>query len=54
MRVGKIEAIERVPKSKKLLKFTIDLGSEKRTIVSGIGEKIEDFSVWVEKMSFWL
>ena len=36
-RVVKIEACEAVPKSKKLLKFTLDDGScEKRTILSGI------------------
>lgn len=42
MRSGKILAVERVPKSKKLLKFSIDIGKETRTIVSGIGDKIEN------------
>lgn len=39
LRIAKIVTAERVPKSKKLLKLTIDLGSEQRTIVSGIGHK---------------
>lgn len=36
IRVGTVEECERVPKADKLLKFLIDDGSEKRTIVSGI------------------
>jgi methionyl-tRNA synthetase len=38
LRVGKVLACEKVPKSKKLLKLTVDLGLEKRTILSGIGQ----------------
>ena len=38
LRVGEILAAEKVPKSKKLLKFEVDLGFEKRTIVSGIAQ----------------
>jgi methionyl-tRNA synthetase len=36
LRVGRIEAIERHPKAEKLYVETIDLGAEKRTIVSGL------------------
>ncbi len=36
LRVAKVLGAERVPKTDRLLKFTVDLGSEKRTIVSGI------------------
>jgi methionyl-tRNA synthetase len=36
LRVGKVLSAEPIPKSKKLLKLTVDLGFEKRTIVSGI------------------
>jgi methionyl-tRNA synthetase len=39
LRVAKILQAERVPKSKKLLKFEVDLGTEKRTVVSGIGHQ---------------
>jgi tRNA-binding EMAP/Myf-like protein len=41
-RVVKIEACEAVPKSKKLLKFTLNDGTDrKRTILSGIHEYYE-------------
>ena len=36
LRLGKVVACEEVKRSKKLLKLTVDLGSEQRTIVSGI------------------
>jgi methionyl-tRNA synthetase len=36
LRVGTIIEAERVPKADKLLKLTVDLGFEKRTVVSGI------------------
>lgn len=42
LRVGKILTAEPVPKSKRLLKLTVDLGSEQRTIVSGISEHFPD------------
>ena len=35
-RIGKILHAEEVPKSSKLLRFTVQLGSETRTIMSGI------------------
>jgi len=38
-----------VPKSKKLLQLTVDLGSEKRTIVAGIGEKMDDLTLLIGK-----
>jgi methionyl-tRNA synthetase len=38
LRVAKVLAAERVPKSKKLVKMQIDIGSEERTIVAGIAE----------------
>jgi methionyl-tRNA synthetase len=36
LRVAKVLAAEKVPKTDKLLKLTLDLGSEQRTVVSGI------------------
>jgi methionyl-tRNA synthetase len=36
LRVGKIIAAEKVEKADKLLKLTVDLGFEQRTVVSGI------------------
>jgi methionyl-tRNA synthetase len=41
LRVAKVLAAERVPKSKKLLKLSIDVGAEQRTIVAGIAEAYE-------------
>lgn len=38
LRVGEIKAAEKVPKSNKLLKFTVDTGLDKRTIVSGVAK----------------
>jgi methionyl-tRNA synthetase len=41
LRVAKVLAAERVPKSKKLLKLTVDVGTEQRTLVAGIAEAYE-------------
>lgn len=38
LRVARILEAERVPKSKKLMKLTVDAGTETRTIVAGIAE----------------
>ncbi|MGE5359667.1 MAG: methionine--tRNA ligase [Bacteroidales bacterium] len=38
LRVARVLAAERVPKSKKLVKMQIDVGTEERTIVAGIAE----------------
>ena len=37
LRVGHVLSAERVPKSKKLIKMSVDLGFETRTILGGIG-----------------
>jgi methionyl-tRNA synthetase len=39
LRVGKVIAAERIPKSTKLLKLQVDIGAEQRQIVAGIGTK---------------
>ena len=41
LRVVRVLTAERVPNSKKLMKLSIDLGSEQRTIVAGIAEAYE-------------
>lgn len=41
LRVGTIKTAERVPKTDKLLKMTVDIGSEERTVVSGIAKDYE-------------
>ena len=38
LRIATVLEAERVPKSKKLLKLLVDVGSEKRTVLSGIAE----------------
>jgi len=44
LRIGLIENVEKVPKADKLLKLTVDIGTEKRTLVAGLAEyyKAED------------
>jgi methionyl-tRNA synthetase len=41
LRVARITAAERVPKSKKLVKLSVDVGYEQRTLVAGIGDAYE-------------
>jgi methionyl-tRNA synthetase len=41
LRVAQILEAEKIPKSKKLLKLTVDIGFEKRTVVSGIALSYE-------------
>jgi len=38
IRVALVEKVEKVPKADKLLKLSIDLGTEKRTLVAGLAE----------------
>jgi methionyl-tRNA synthetase len=38
LRVAKVLAAEKVPNSRKLVKMTVDVGSEQRTLVAGIAE----------------
>jgi methionyl-tRNA synthetase len=45
LRVAKVLAAERVPKSNRLLKLSVDAGSEQRTIVAGIAEAYEPESL---------
>ena len=44
-KTAKVLATERVPKSGKLLKLRVTLGSEERQIVAGIGKKYEPESL---------
>lgn len=48
-RVGQILSVEPVPKSKKLLKLSVDLGFEVRTVVSGIALFYTDPQILVGK-----
>lgn len=41
LRVGTVTAVQPVPKSKKLLQVSVDLGFEQRTVVAGIGKSYQ-------------
>jgi len=45
LRVAKVLAAERVPKSQKLVKLLVDVGSEQRTVVAGIAEAYDPESL---------
>jgi len=51
LRTGTILEAEKVPKTKKLIKMLVDLGFDKRTIVSGIAEYFEAESLPGKKVS---
>ena len=42
VRVGTIELVEDVPRSKKLVKLTVNLGDHKRTVLVGMKNERED------------
>jgi tRNA-binding protein len=41
IRVGTIERVEDIPKSKQLVRFTVDFGDHRRTILAGIKQERE-------------
>lgn len=51
IRIGIILAAEKVAKTKKLLKLTIDTGIDERTVVSGIAEYFEPEAIIGQKVS---
>jgi methionyl-tRNA synthetase len=51
IRTGTILAAEKVAKTKKLLKLTIDTGIDQRTVVSGIAEYYEPEAIIGQKVS---
>jgi methionine--tRNA ligase beta chain len=50
LRIGKIITAEPVVNSEKLVKLTVDLGSEKRQIIAGIAKVYPDFKKLVNKL----
>ena len=52
LRVGLVKACEKVPKSKKLLRFTLDDGKGERTILSGIAAYYEPEDLLGKKLLF--
>jgi methionyl-tRNA synthetase len=51
IRIGTILAAEKVAKTKKLIKLTIDTGIDERTVVSGIAEHYEPEAIIGKKVS---
>lgn len=51
LRVGTILEAEKVPKTKKLVKMTVDTGIDKRTIVSGIAEYYDPSNLIGQRVS---
>lgn len=41
LKVAKVLTAERIPRSEKLIKLEVDLGTERRQVVAGIGKKYE-------------
>ena len=51
LKAGTIIAAEKVAKTKKLLKLTIDTGIDQRTVVSGIAEQYEPEQIIGQRVS---
>lgn len=49
IRYGKIVSAERMPKSDKMLKLSVDFGTEVRTVMTNIGSSVEDLEVLLHK-----
>ncbi len=49
IKIGTIKSAEKVEGSTKLIKLIIDIGSETRQIIAGIGETILDLNPLIEK-----
>ncbi|MCD6458505.1 MAG: methionine--tRNA ligase subunit beta [Thermoproteales archaeon] len=54
IRVGFVKDAEKVPRSKKLIKLTVDFGNQERTIVAGIGDQFNPEDLKGRKMIFVL
>lgn len=52
IRVGLITEAERIPRTKKLIKMTVDFGDEKRTVVTGIADQYSPEDLIGKKMLF--
>lgn len=51
IKIGKVTSVEDVPKSNKLIKLTVDFGTETRTVVTNIKPLLTDTQILVS-MSF--
>ena len=50
IRIGKVLTVEKVAGTDRLLKFTVDLGEEKRQIISGIADYYPDYEKLIGKL----
>lgn len=50
IRIGRVLAVEKVAGTDRLLRFTIDLGKEKRQIISGIADYYPDHEELIGKL----
>ena len=44
IKVGNVVEVERIPKNKKMIKMTVNIDNENKTVISNIGGNMEDVS----------
>ncbi len=54
MRVGEVKEAERIPRTRKLIKLSVDFGDHTRTIIAGIGDQYTPEDLNGKKMIFVL
>lgn len=54
IRVGTITAVDEVPKSDKLVRFTVDFGDHTRTIFSGMKKERENLAELIGKQALFV
>lgn len=54
LQIGTIKAARRLEESKKLIVLTVDLGSEERTILAGIGKTVTDPQTLIDRQAVFL
>lgn len=52
MRVGLVRSAERIPRTRKLIKLSVDFGDESRIVVAGIGDQYQPEDLMGKKMIF--
>jgi len=52
MKVGLVKNAERIPRTRKLIKLTVDFGNESRTVIAGIGDQYSPEDLLNKKMIF--
>lgn len=52
MKVGLVKSAERVPRTRKLIKLTVDFGVESRIVIAGIGDQYSPEDLLNKRMIF--